>query len=61
MAALSATLLRNITHHAAASSPDAVLLQRFVADRDGDEFAGLVRRHRPVVIGADYSPAREEK
>src|SRR5207247_7536774 len=28
---------------------DAVLLQRFCADRDGDAFAGLVRRHGPAV------------
>jgi len=49
MAALSATLLRYITQHAAASSPDAVLLQRFVADRDADAFAALVRRHGPIV------------
>ena len=49
MAVLSATLLRYITHQAAASTPDAVLLQRFVTDRDGDAFAGLVRRHGPIV------------
>lgn len=49
MAALSATLLRYITNQVAASRPDAVLLQRFVVDRDDDAFAGLVRRHGPVV------------
>jgi RNA polymerase sigma factor (sigma-70 family) len=49
MAALPATLLRHITHRAAASAPDAVLLQRFVAHRDADALAGLVRRHGPVV------------
>ncbi len=49
MAALSATLLRYITRQAAASTPDAMLLQRFVADRDDDAFAALVRRHGPIV------------
>jgi RNA polymerase sigma factor (sigma-70 family) len=49
MASSPATLLRHITRRAAASAPDADLLRRFVADRDGDAFAELVRRHGPVV------------
>src|SRR5579885_2581487 len=40
-----AALLR----HVAPSTPDADLLRRFVADRDPDAFAELVRRHGPVV------------
>ena len=30
---------------------DADLLQRFVAERDGEAFAALVRRHGPMVFG----------
>lgn len=33
------------------TSPDAELLARFVADRDGEAFALLVRRHGPMVHG----------
>jgi RNA polymerase sigma factor (sigma-70 family) len=32
-------------------APDADLLARFAADRDGDAFAALVRRHGPMVWG----------
>jgi RNA polymerase sigma factor (sigma-70 family) len=49
MAILSANLLRHITRHAAAATPNAILLARFVADRDGEAFAALVRRHGPIV------------
>ena len=49
MAGLSANLLRYITREAAASTPDAVLLRRFVTDRDNDAFTALIRRHGPIV------------
>ncbi len=34
-----------------AGTPDADLLGRFVADRDGAAFAELVRRYGPLVLG----------
>src|ERR687889_224493 len=35
---------------AADAEPDAALLARFVAGRDGEAFAALARRHGPMVL-----------
>jgi RNA polymerase sigma factor (sigma-70 family) len=46
------TLARTVTRLVAAGAgPDADLLRRFVAARDEDAFAQLVRRHGPMVFG----------
>ncbi|MDB5308075.1 MAG: sigE 46, partial [Gemmataceae bacterium] len=34
----------------ASAEPDGNLLGRFVAERDGEAFAELVRRHGPMVL-----------
>jgi RNA polymerase sigma factor (sigma-70 family) len=48
------TLLHHLRQLVAADSaelPDAQLLERFIARRDGEAFAALVRRHGPLVLG----------
>jgi hypothetical protein len=44
--------------HAADSRTDGQLLTRFLAGRDEEAFAALVRRHGPMVYGAAIKPAR---
>ncbi len=48
---LMPTLRRVVLAGAAADRTDGQLLGAFVADRDADAFAGLVRRHGPMVLG----------
>jgi DNA-directed RNA polymerase specialized sigma24 family protein len=36
--------------HSVAALSDDELLARFIADRDGEAFAGLVQRHGPMVL-----------
>lgn len=43
--------LRRLVRARDAESTDGQLLGTFVADRDGDAFATLVRRHGPMVLG----------
>jgi RNA polymerase sigma factor (sigma-70 family) len=43
--------LRRLVRARDAESTDGQLLGAFVADRDGDAFASLVRRHGPMVLG----------
>jgi RNA polymerase sigma factor (sigma-70 family) len=43
--------LRRVVLASAADRSDGQLLGAFVADRDGDAFAALVRRHGPMVLG----------
>ncbi len=43
--------LRRIARAREAESTDGQLLGAFVAERDGDAFAALVRRHGPMVLG----------
>jgi len=43
--------LRRVIAGRAADRPDADLLTAFVADRDPEAFAALVRRHGPMVLG----------
>jgi hypothetical protein len=53
MAARRQPLLEHV-HRLAARldpEPDAVLLERFVRQRDGVAFEALVRRHGPMVLG----------
>ena len=50
-ASLMPTLRRVVLAGAAADRTDGQLLGAFVADRDADAFAGLVRRHGPMVLG----------
>ena len=48
---LMPTLRRVVLAGATADRTDGQLLGAFVADRDADAFAGLVRRHGPMVLG----------
>ncbi len=41
------------------SAPDRVLLEQFIAHRDEDAFATLVRRHGPMVLGVCRSMLRQ--
>src|SRR5947207_994982 len=43
--------LRRVALAGAADRSDGQLLGAFVADRDAEAFAGLVRRHGPMVLG----------
>src|SRR5437868_5655492 len=43
--------LRRIARSREAENSDSQLLGSFVADRDGDAFAAIVRRHGPMVLG----------
>src|SRR5262249_37453728 len=47
-------VVRNLLHAAGAGAPgdatDGQLLERFAAGREGPAFAGLVRRHGPMVL-----------
>jgi RNA polymerase sigma factor (sigma-70 family) len=58
-----ASVLRCIHHLAgaqfAADGTDRQLLQRFVAHRDEDAFAALVRRHGPMVLGVCWRVLRQ--
>lgn len=51
-AARPAEVLRRLEHSNGAPGTDAELLARFVATKDADAFAELVRRHGPCVLGA---------
>jgi DNA-directed RNA polymerase specialized sigma24 family protein len=48
---MSATLLEYLRRQYAPPEWDAELIGRFAADRDGEAFAALVRRHGPAVLG----------
>jgi RNA polymerase sigma factor (sigma-70 family) len=48
---LMPTLRRVVLAGAAADRTDGQLLSAFVIDRDADAFAGIVRRHGPMVLG----------
>src|SRR5882757_8128410 len=50
-AARPVDLLRQFERTDGASATDADLLARFVATKDADAFAELVRRHGPLVLG----------
>src|ERR1044071_6372803 len=50
-AARPAEILRRLERADGTGTTDAELLARFVATRDADAFAELVRRHGPLVLG----------
>jgi RNA polymerase sigma factor (sigma-70 family) len=45
------TLRRVVLAEAVKERTDGQLLSAFIANRDGDAFAGLVRRHGPMILG----------